>query len=210
MQHDQHPYPKPVECLSDHAFGIVLLEQSGFLRNYAKRLAGADADDLVQDTLLRCWGARHAFTPGTSVRAWAGTIMRNSFLSARRRTRFHVEEADHDVDHLPSTPENQSKAVELRDVRQALPKLPAEQRDAVIMAGRGMTVEEAADRLAIPSGTYKSRLWRGRRRLTRLIEGCAATFASERRGPATPCEPTASRAASARRKRRDWTNVVIG
>ena len=63
------------------------------LSAYARRLTGggADADDLLQDTMLRCWTARASFAAGTSLAAWTRTVMKNCFLTGRRRARFHAD-----------------------------------------------------------------------------------------------------------------------
>src|SRR3546814_5523283 len=58
----------------------------------------------------------------------------------------------------------------LRDVKWALGELIPEQRAAILLAAEGLSIEEAAASLAIPAGTFKSRLWRGRLRLKRLME----------------------------------------
>src|SRR3546814_1171653 len=82
-----------IDGLFEDNFGAGLIEQAASLSAYARRLtggAGADADDLLQDTMLRCWAARRSFVPGTNLGAWMRTVMRNSFLSGRRRARFHA------------------------------------------------------------------------------------------------------------------------
>ena len=71
----------------------ALIEQAASLSAYARRLTGggADADDLLQDTMLRCWTARASFAAGTSLAAWTRTVMKNCFLTGRRRARFHAD-----------------------------------------------------------------------------------------------------------------------
>ncbi|WP_010188845.1 sigma factor-like helix-turn-helix DNA-binding protein [Sphingomonas sp. PAMC 26605] len=60
--------------------------------------------------------------------------------------------------------------MELRDIGWALGELSANHRDAVLLAGKGVSIEDAACQLAIPEGTFKSRVARGRMRLRKLIE----------------------------------------
>ena len=188
----------------DKAFGAALIAQARSLNAYARRLigSGADADDLVQDTMLRCWAARASFEPGSSVAAWARVVMRNSFLSGRRRARFHADLPEDAVDRLLGVAQSQEHSVELRDVDRAIGELSAEHRDAVVLASEGVTIEEGAARLQIPEGTYKSRLVRGRRRLRELTENRDAYRASR-----TDPEP---RRSLRPRPCRDWTGVVIG
>ena len=80
--------PLPI-AMPDNAFGAALIEQAASLSAYARRLTGggADADDLLQDTMLRCWTARASFAAGTSLAAWTRTVMKNCFLTGRRRAR---------------------------------------------------------------------------------------------------------------------------
>src|SRR3546814_8773515 len=95
--------PSDLDGLFDDNFGAGLIEQAASLSAYARRLtggAGADADDLLQDTMLRCWAARRSFVPGTNLGAWMRTVMRNSFLSGRRRARFHANLPEDAFDRL--------------------------------------------------------------------------------------------------------------
>ena len=193
--------PPSIRALPDAAFAAELVGQTASLAAYARRLTGqyADADDLLQDTMLRCWTARHRFEAGTSLGAWARTIMRNSFLSARKRARFQADLPEDALDRLFGVAESQSRAVELGEVQRAIGELTPEHREAVLLAGEGVSIEEAAARLAIPVGTVKSRVARGRDRLRRIAEDGA------RPPPSAP-----ARAEHRPRKRRDWKGVVIG
>lgn len=203
--------PDCIDGLFDDDFGARLMQQAALLRAYARRLVGsqaADADDLVQDTLLRCWAARRSFRPGTNLGAWSRTVMRNSFLSGRRRARFHADLPDDALERLLSVPESQDNAVNLHDVACALGDLIPEQREAILLAAEGLSIEEAAAELSIPEGTFKSRVWRGRLRLKQLTEGTEIA----------PIEGAATRSPDRRmvqkarksRVRRDWKNVMIG
>ena len=149
--------------------------------------------------MLRCWTARQRFEAGTSIGAWARTVMRNSFLSGRRRARFQADLPEDALDRLFGVAETQSHAVELQDVTRAIGELTGDQRDAVLLASEGMTIEEAAAMLAIPEGTYKSRVARGRERLRKIAE----------EGPKRLIVPLAN-GVDRPRKRRDWKGVMIG
>lgn len=189
---------------ADEGFAAELARREPGLRAYARRLARdrADADDLVQDTMLRCWAARRRFEPGSNFAAWTRTVMRNGFLSDRRRDRFRVELPDGALDHLLVAAGAQEPAVDLRDAIWALGELTPDHRDAVLLAGEGLTAEEAAARLAIPEGTFKSRVARARSRLRSLTE----------EGHSGP-EPLRSEAAERREvphRRRNWKGVMIG
>ena len=73
-----------------------LVDHLPALRAFALSLTreGASADDLVQDTIVKAWTNMDKFQPGTNLRAWLFTILRNTFYSARRKTRREVNDSD--------------------------------------------------------------------------------------------------------------------
>src|SRR3546814_13564769 len=120
-----------LDGLFDDNFGAGLIEQAASLSAYARRLtggAGADADDLLLDTMLRCWAARRSFVPGTSLGAWMRTAMRNSFLSGRRRARFHANLPTDEVARLRGSAEGQCAEVAFRNAHGANEERAGEQR----------------------------------------------------------------------------------
>lgn len=189
---------------AERQFGFQLAAQAVLLRRYALRLteSGGEADDLLQDTMLRCWAARRRFEPGTNLTAWARTVMRNGFLSDRRRDRFQVDLADDALDRFLSVPASQEATVALTDLHWALGELPPEHRAAVMLAGEGASIAESAARLCVAEGTIKSWIFRGRKRLRVLTED-----------PSTPLLADKGRKATAhgnRSKRRKWSSRTIG
>src|SRR5690349_1300673 len=89
------------------------------------------ADDLVQDTILRAWANLDRFEAGTNLHAWLFTILRNGFLSQRRKKRREVEDADESyAKRLPAPPEQHGKC-DVQDMLEALSKLPLDQREAL-------------------------------------------------------------------------------
>ena len=203
MQPTRVPLQGSTISHSDDAFAALLAQQTRPLARYASRLtrSTADADDLVQDTMLRCWTGRQKFTPGTYFAAWARTVMRNSFISGQRRARFQADLSDDALDRLLGMPGTQEWAVQINDMHWALSELTPDHRDAVMLAGQGWTIDEAARELSISPGTYKSRLARGRSRLRSLNEDVYTPLVSAKPNP-DPIQP--------RSKRRDWTGVMIG
>jgi RNA polymerase sigma-70 factor (ECF subfamily) len=135
------------------------------------------ADDLVQETLLKAWSHRDRFQEGTSLTAWLFTILRNTYYSDMRRVR-RCREVCEEVDAATAAP--QEGHVALQEVRTALSLLAPEQREAIILVGAaGMSYEEAADICQCPEGTIKSRVNRARARLTELVEGTPVDRISE-------------------------------
>ena len=147
----------------------------------ALRLAAdpARAEDLVQETMLKALRSWQQFRPGTNLKAWLLTILRNTFINEYRRGKrepiavdieavepYVIERdvADHD-------PEGTffSQIVDAR-VLAAIDALPREFREAVVLSDmEGMSYAEIAQTLHVPVGTVKSRLFRGRRLLQRAL-----------------------------------------
>src|SRR5215469_9571215 len=108
-----------------------------FLRRAVRRWhrEQADADDLVQDTLVRALANSHLYQPGSDLRAWLFTIMRNQFLAGAAKANRFISmlrvfaETDHGAGGDPS----ETRLV-LRDVAGALRRLPSKQRIAVMLA----------------------------------------------------------------------------
>src|SRR3978361_2193883 len=142
------------------------------LRAFAFSLCGnADrADDLVQETLMKAWINQQSFTQGTSMSAWLFTILRNVFYSEYRKRRREVEDAEGTMAaRLVSVPE-QNGHMDLQDLRTALQKLPAEQREALILVGgSGFAYEEAAQICGCALGTLKSRVNRARTAIAAIL-----------------------------------------
>ncbi len=128
------------------------------------------ADDLVQETLLRALGHIDSFEPGTNMAAWLFTILRNLFYSdCSKRLREMADADGHYAEMLTSPPEQNSR-LDLEELRAALARLPADQREALILVGAsGFSYEEAAAICCCPIGTIKSRVRRARVRLADLL-----------------------------------------
>ncbi|MEO1679462.1 MAG: RNA polymerase sigma factor [Pseudomonadota bacterium] len=130
----------------------------------------ATADDLVQDTVVKAWTGIDSFTPGTNLRAWLFTILRNHFYSQRRRGKRETGDADGAMAaRLAEKPAHDGRLA-LRDFAAAFAQLPDEQREALTLVGAsGFSYEEAARMCGVPAGTIKSRANRGRRKLADML-----------------------------------------
>lgn len=142
------------------------------LRAYGRSLTkdANEADDLLQETLLKALANTHRFQRGTNLRAWLFTIERNTFYSDyRRRKRESPGEAD--PENMLETGANQEWSMKMEAVKGALSQLPNDQRDAlVLVGGLGLSYEEAAEICGCPLGTIKSRVNRGRAGLLKLLD----------------------------------------
>lgn len=157
--------------MSDHE--SLIAQQIPRLRRYARALTGdrSAADDLVQDTLERALSRFHLWRRGSDLRAWLFTIMHNLFVNQIRSRIRHQHEA---LDE-PTTDALQYREPdwsELRDIGDAMAKLPVEQRTVLLLVGlEQFTYEEAARVLGVPIGTVMSRLSRARERLRVILGG---------------------------------------
>lgn len=142
------------------------------LRAFAITLIGDrdKADDLVQDTLVRAWSHLDTFEPGTNLRSWLFTILKNRFYSVLRKYKREVEDADGKLALGLATPADQPGHMDLQDFQEALTRLPSDQRMALILVGAsGFSHEEAAEICGCAIGTIKSRVNRARNRLAAAL-----------------------------------------
>jgi RNA polymerase sigma factor (sigma-70 family) len=143
------------------------------LRRYARALVGNrdDADDLVQDTLLKAWAKSVLWQGVTDMRAWLFGIMHNLHVDGVRRPKLHTVVMDEDTTEIPVAA-TQSDRLAVLDLQTALERLPVEQREVVLLiALEDLSYAEVASTLGIPIGSVMSRLSRGRERLRSLMEG---------------------------------------
>lgn len=159
---------------TDAQFKADLLNLIPFLRAFARSLCGNQetADDLAQETLVKAWQARSMFAPGTNLKAWLFTILRNQFYSDRRRAWRQAPWDQDAAERIPGSSGEQAWAAELSDTARALSQLSDEQREALILVGAGgFSYEDAAAICHCAVGTVKSRVARARKSLLSLLEG---------------------------------------
>ena len=142
------------------------------LRAFAISLSGdvSAADDLVQDTIVKAWTNIDKFEPGTNMRAWLFTILRNTFYSVKRKRKREV--ADPDGIHAAKLSEKPAHDGRLafNDFRRAFARLSPEHREVLILAGAsGFSYDEVAEMTGVAVGTVKSRVNRARARLCALL-----------------------------------------
>lgn len=143
------------------------------LRRFAIGLAGspADGDDLCQMTIERALSRRDQWQEGTRLDSWMYRIMRNIFIDERRAsTRRGETFVDEEAGFAVGADGAQEAQVELTMVDRAMSRLPADQREAVLLVMvEGFSYKEAAEITQVPVGTLNSRLVRGRDALVVLL-----------------------------------------
>ncbi|WP_111735360.1 RNA polymerase sigma factor [Roseovarius amoyensis] len=149
-----------------------LVEHLPAMRAFAISLTRntAAADDLVQDAVVKAWSNFDKFQPGTNLRAWLFTILRNTFYSHYRKRRREVEDPDGTMAGRLSEKPAHDGRLAMTDFKEAFAKLNDEQREVLILVGaEGFSYEDAAQMCGCAVGTIKSRTNRARKRLAELM-----------------------------------------
>jgi RNA polymerase sigma-70 factor (ECF subfamily) len=128
------------------------------------------ADDLVQNTVLAALDKRDQFTPGTNLKGWLFTIMRNRFYSDLRAQRRRPTPIGDDAIAPLTAVDNPQATLELKELSSALWRLSPQAREALILIGAGgFSYEEAARLCGCSVGTLKARVSRARKQLAEQV-----------------------------------------
>lgn len=153
-------------------FGSELVSHLPAMKSYALSLCRGDAstaDDIVQDAAESAFASQRTFEPGSNMKSWLFTIVKNAafrHFQKSRNTRHDLSLDEDMIVDMPSHEGNQDSSQLLREIDVILNRMPREQRDVLLtVCVNGLTMDEAADVLGVESGTVKSRLHRGRERL---------------------------------------------
>lgn len=167
-------------------FATEALPHLDALYRFALRFSGAraDAQDLVQDTILKALTAWDQFEPGTNARAWLMTILRNQFVSGYRKRRRAGRRLGLDAPDPqraealvgPDDPEASVVSQEVdRRVTDGIDALPQHYRAPLVLSDAdGLGYADVARVLGIPVGTVRSRLFRARRLVRARVRDYAA------------------------------------
>ncbi len=118
-----------------------------------------DADDLVQETLTKAIASLDSFEPGTRLKSWLFTIMRNTFYTKIKVATRESPGAMDCVSAQPISAASQEWSIRGQEVRDAINKLPRSHREVLVLVGMlGMSYEETAAICGCAIGTIKSRL----------------------------------------------------
>jgi RNA polymerase sigma factor (sigma-70 family) len=140
-----------------------------------------DADDLVQETLTKGLASIHQFEPGTSMKSWLFTIMRNTFYTKIKIATREAPGAADCASSRPATDPTQEWSARGREIAAAIQRLPTQQREVLTLIGvLGVSYEDAAVICGCAMGTIKSRLNRARLKLLEELGESSAHSSVER------------------------------
>jgi RNA polymerase sigma-70 factor (ECF subfamily) len=171
--------------MADPEFQRQALEHLNALYNFAVYLTrnGSEAEDLVQETYLRALRFSHRFQPGTHLKAWLFQILRNTFLTFYRQREREPAIAEDLLSAgsgpgLHEVPNPIRDSAETRaDLDRVMAELPEEFRTVLLLAEvEGFLLKDVAAIIGCPVGTVKSRLFRAKERLRRLLKDYQADF----------------------------------
>ena len=154
-------------------FTYHIAKVSKSLKPFAMRLTkdSEDANDLLQDTLLKAFTNRDKYADGTNLKAWLYTIMKNTFITnyqrmVRKNTFIDSTDNLHYINSLESSTDNEAYSTfAMDDINGAVNALEESYRTPFMMHYRGFKYHEIADRLRIPIGTVKNRIHIARKEL---------------------------------------------
>lgn len=151
-----------------------------------------DADDLVQETLTKGLANLHQFQPGTSMKSWLFTIMRNTFYTRIKVAKREAPGSADCVSGNPSIGATQEWSARGLEIHNAIQRLPENQREVMMLIGvLGASYEEAAEICGCAVGTIKSRLNRARLRLLQEMGESSSHTAVERAEASPGCDSRA-------------------
>ena len=162
--------------MSTAEFTLFLSENSDFLRPFAINLTKdhESAKDLYQETLFRALSNKDKYNVGTNIKAWLYTIMRNIFINQYRRRQKSGSIFDHSKEDfvMNNTTDGQVYPMNLlieKEVNKQISNLEREYKEPFEMHFQGFKYKEIADKLGIPIGTVKSRIFIARKKLMEYL-----------------------------------------
>ena len=165
-------------------FGYTIDKLSGSLKPFALRLTKdmEDANDLLQETIMKAFSNREKYTDGTNLKAWMYTIMKNTFITnyqrmMRKNTFIDTTDNMHYLNSSSETIENSAYGkFAMKDINKAIEKLDDTYKVPFLMHFKGFKYYEIAEKLNIPIGTVKNRIHIARKELKYQLKNYASKY----------------------------------
>jgi RNA polymerase sigma factor (sigma-70 family) len=162
--------------MSTLEFNDALINLENYLKAFAMGFTKnvEDAEDLTQETMLKAITYRNMYTPQTNFKAWVFTIMRNVFINQyRRKSKANtIFDSSKDLYLLSNSVENHNNPVNYileKELNSKINQLTEEYKKPFTMHFEGFKYEEIAQKLSIPIGTVKSRIFLARKKMMELL-----------------------------------------
>ena len=159
--------------MNNSEFNKTLNEMTSSLKPFAMKLTrdSEDADDLLQETMLKAYINREKFAEGTNIKAWLYTIMKNTFITnyqrmVRKNTFIDTTDNLHYINsHSNVTYNLANSSFTLNDINAAVDSMDEAYKQPFLMHFKGFKYHEIANKLDIPIGTVKNRIHIARKEL---------------------------------------------
>jgi RNA polymerase sigma factor (sigma-70 family) len=175
---------KKLDKMTQLEFNYHVKEYYAPLRGYALKLTRAveDAEDLVQETMLKAFKNKDKFAPDTNLKGWLYTILKNLFINEyRKKVKRKVIHDDTENNYLLenvnySEMNNGVERIAMKEIDAAICELPANLRVPFMKSFEGYKYSEIADELDVPLGTVKIRIHVARQKLKESLNAYGADY----------------------------------
>lgn len=160
-------------------FYDAISKERRLLKNYAMKLTADqdDAQDLIQDTLIKAIRYKDKFVDATNLKGWLCVIMRNTFINNYRRNQRKMEMMNHSTtvlkDQMRSNVQNANaieEGINTKEIWKVIQTLKEDFKIPFIRFVEGFKYKEISDEMGIPIGTVKSRIFIARKEIIRKLE----------------------------------------
>ena len=165
--------------MQQDTFGPQIYQHQQFLRALAYKLTrhSEDAEDLVQETFFKAIKNQTKYQPGTNLRGWLYTILKNTFINNYRKkknqnTYLDDSENQYVLGGMMANREDEADSpYEMTNIKDRIELVESTYLDAFMMYFNGYKYEEIANHMVIPLGTVKSRIFLARRKMIEQLRG---------------------------------------
>jgi len=164
--------PSVPSSVVERRFSQLVIDQRASLYRYLRRQGAAPdvAEDCLQEALVRAFRSLDTLRDWGKARGWIFGIARHVFLDHTRRSAVRARPVEATAEERPSPDEELDRADRARWLRRAITRLGSPRSDVIdLHYGSGLTVNEIARALDLPSGTVKTHLYRARAELRRAL-----------------------------------------